>query len=761
MRFFNQLSIKIKLVLIVLAVSLPVLVLFALYNIMANVSSSKDRLKNEIESVAKMTAEYIRPFLIFNDDASTEQLLQFNQIESIEYACVYNTEGKIVSQYKKEASSSSDSSHILDLDEIIIPFKPANTSKYNGRFLHTYTNASWEGETIGTLYLIANTKELQHLQRQIINNTIFAVLLAIVLTLILVFLFRGYITKPILALATLTENIAQKSDYSQRINNEYFDEIGTLYTNFNALLDKVESTTVSRGYLDDILSSMAEMLFVLDNNDYKIQKINDAVTQQMGYTIRDLLGQKIDVLLRKKTNESCYVKEEIIDNFYTKSGECKIISISLSRLKNQEEGKPSFLICTARDITEKELAKKKLRQNIEKLEKTQADLKVAKELAEASVKAKSEFLSKMSHEIRTPMNAIMGMAHLLLQNNPPLEQRHDLETLLLSSQNLLALINNILDFSQIETGDILFKKTIFDLHNFVKKIVQTHETVAVGIQLSIGKNVPINVIQDEKRLSQVLTNLIDNAVKFTKQGKVKFFVNLIEEKEKESLIEFIVSDTGIGIPKDKLNLIFESFSQVDNSLTREFQGKGLGLSVVKHLLELQGSSIKLQSTLNKGSDFSFVLAFENVTKQPLSTKEVSKITTPPIEIDDRLSGMNILLVEDNKMNILVTKKLLSLWKVNVVDVAVNGKIGVEYAEKNNYDVILMDLQMPVMNGFEAATNIRQLPQHLHTPIIALTAEVREESQSKAILAGMNDYIAKPFKPSTLFQAISQFITTEA
>jgi PAS domain S-box-containing protein len=750
MRSLSQLSIRIKLILIVLVISLPVLGLFALYSIISNTNSYRDRLINEIESVAKMTTEYARPFLIFNDEKSTEQLLQFNKLESIEYACIYNDSGEIVSEYFK----SKDVEKQKNIKSLIIKFKQENSSIYIQEHLHSYTNAEWDEEVIGTLYIIANTEKLSALNHQSIWNTIIAICIAIGITLLLVFVLQGFISTPILSLAAFTEKITKQSDYSERIENFYQNEIGTLYNSFNAMLDKIESTTVSRGYLNDILSSMAEMLIVLDN-DFKIQKVNNAVEDQMGYKIHELLGKKLDILLRRKTNEAFYQDEIIESNFYTKDGERKIVSISLSVL-HKESGVFSFIICTARDITEKELAKEKLRENIHELEKTQEQLKIAKELAEASAKAKSEFLSKMSHEIRTPMNAIMGMAHLLLQNSSELEQREDLEGLLTSSESLLTLINDILDFSQIEAGQIIWQKRAFELEKLVQKIVRSHHNDQVELSLTVNERIPNSVIGDEKRLTQILSNLIHNAVKFTSSGGVFVELKLDSVNKTTTFIEFVVRDTGIGIPEDKLELIFESFSQVDNSLTRAYQGKGLGLSIVKRLLEMQGSKIKVQSIINKGSIFSFILGFDKVEEIDGHTNKTLETTRNVAAIDKRLAGMKILLVEDNQMNIIVTKKLLTLWKIEV-DVAMNGQIGVERATVADYDIILMDLQMPVMNGLESAKQIRMLERHKKTPIIALTAEVREESQEEALAAGMNDYVAKPFQPNVLFQAIAQFV----
>ena len=430
-------------------------------------------------------------------------------------------------------------------------------------------------------------------------------------------LLQRFISEPILNLAKFTKSISESPDYGQRIENTYQDEVGTLYNSFNSMLDAIESTTVSRGYLNDILSSMAEMLIVLDN-DFNIQKINEAVSEQMQYSSSELIGKKIDILLKRNTAEAFYQNEQVETNFYTKSGERKVVAISLSGLNTKSQNS-STIICTARDITEQQLAKEQLKRNFEELQLTQEQLKIAKELAEASSKAKSEFLSKMSHEIRTPMNAIIGMAHLLLQNNPQHEQKDDLKDLLLSSESLLTLINDILDFSHIEAGQVIFQKREFNIHNLVQNVVRSLRQDHVGMNLSIDERIPKIVKGDQKRLLQILTNLIHNAVKFTQKGEVSVDVKLDSYDAFKTYLSFSVEDTGVGIPEDKIGLIFESFSQVDNSLTRQYQGKGLALAT---LLQLH--------TLVEGDFFAVAL--------------------PKIHVDHALSHARTLLASINSMN---------------------------------------------------------------------------------------------------------------
>ncbi|RYF85851.1 MAG: response regulator [Chitinophagaceae bacterium] len=380
----------------------------------------------------------------------------------------------------------------------------------------------------------------------------------------------------------------------------------------------------------------------------------------------------------------------------------------------------------------------------------------SKEAAEKLAMAKSQFLSVMSHEIRTPMNAVIGFTHLLLHQDPKPEQMEFLNLLKFSAENLLVLINDILDFNKIEAGKVEFESVDFNLKELISNIrlaiLQKALEKNIQIKLMLDHELPNAVVGDPIRLGQILTNLISNAVKFTNAGKVTISATLAECNEERSTIDFEVTDTGIGIPPEKLEYIFESFSQASSDTTRKYGGSGLGLTITKRLLELMGSDIEVNSTVGKGSTFYFSLTFTNSAKQiapHASSDEFYKLKS--------LKGTRILIAEDNQINVILARQFMNQWDVEC-DIAENGQIALMLAQTNDYDMILMDLQMPEMDGYQTTRAIRELPEEKYQklPIIALTASAMLDIQDMAFTVGMNDYISKPFNPNDLHKKIAYY-----
>lgn len=393
--------------------------------------------------------------------------------------------------------------------------------------------------------------------------------------------------------------------------------------------------------------------------------------------------------------------------------------------------------------------------DISERKKQEMELLAAKEAAERASKAKEEFLSVMSHEIRTPLNAVIGLANLMLQEEPRFDQKENLDTLLSSAQSLLALINDILDFSKIEAGKIAIERRSVNLASFAQSMAKTFEVTVANKGLKfvtkVDKNLPNSVVTDPFRISQIITNLVGNAIKFTAAGHISLKIRQLETKQNEVLVRFEVLDTGIGIKKEKHVEIFNEFTQADAAITRKYGGTGLGLAISKRLVNLLDGDIKLKSKQGEGSVFFFDL-WMTVASQEERQPKIEEI--PEGEIADSLKGSDILVVEDNEINKLITQKFLTKWGAQFFH-AENGQVAVEMVKTRDFNCILMDIEMPIMGGYEATENIRKLDKSSaqQIPIIALTASALPDIQARIIKAGMNDFLIKPFNPKELRQKI--------
>jgi signal transduction histidine kinase/CheY-like chemotaxis protein len=381
------------------------------------------------------------------------------------------------------------------------------------------------------------------------------------------------------------------------------------------------------------------------------------------------------------------------------------------------------------------------------------NLKRARREAEQGLLVKSEFLSTMSHEIRTPLNAVIGMSHLLL-NNPREDQVEQLDVMLFSANNLLAIVNDILDYNKIEAGKVSFEQIDMDIAAIARNVVAGLQTSAsdknIDLRLNVDEALKNKVIGDPTRTTQVITNLVHNAIKFTNTGYVALCIAIEAQTETSITLNIRVKDTGIGISKEKQKLIFERFTQADSSTSRAFGGSGLGLAITKRILELQNASLSVDSEEGSGSTFYFMQTFAKSIHAAGEKRPVQL----PVKDDKMLAGIQILLVEDNLMNVLVAKRFLEQWGA-IIDVAENGLIALEMLDISRHSLVLMDLHMPVMDGYESSKKMRAAG--ITIPILAFTANLPEEIRHLIEEAGIDDLIVKPFLPDELYSKVLHYI----
>jgi PAS domain S-box-containing protein len=498
----------------------------------------------------------------------------------------------------------------------------------------------------------------------------------------------------------------------------------------------------------------------------KITDMNQATANITGLTREKLTGTDFfdyftEPQKAREVYQEVFAKSSVADYPLTikhKAGKLTDVLFNGSVYKD-DKGMVLGVVIVARDVTEQkkiatELTEAKIFAELatEIAEEAKINAESATLIAENAVKAKQQFLSNMSHEIRTPMNAIIGFTKVVLKTNLTAKQKEYLSAIKISGDALIVLINDILDLAKVDAGKMTFEKTPFKMASSISAMLHLFETKIQEKNLNLIKEydntIPEVLIGDPVRLHQVILNLVSNAVKFTTKGKITVSVNLIAQNEETVTIEFAVSDTGIGIAENKIKNIFDDFQQATSGTSRLYGGTGLGLAIVKQLVEPQGGSISVQSKLHEGSTFSFILSFQK-------TKAKAEIETEITEWNDEVKNINVLVVEDIALNQLLMKTLLDDFGFEL-DIAGNGKIAIEKLKEKSYDIILMDLQMPEMNGFEATEYIRKTMKS-NIPIIALTADVTTVDQEKCRSVGMNDYIAKPVDERILYSKIISLV----
>lgn len=504
-----------------------------------------------------------------------------------------------------------------------------------------------------------------------------------------------------------------------------------------------------------LVEESTEIIFSLTET-FLLQYVSPNVKQFLDYRSEEVIGKSIFEFLNPDDLDHFRVmleeKKDLLSStqflefrLRHRNGSYKVFS-SNGKLIQDKSGNQRYYTGIARDVS--------------KLKEAEQELRIAKDKAEQASLVKSQFLSVMSHEIRTPMNAVIGLSHFLMEENPRPDQLENLKTLQFSAENLMALINDILDYNKIDSGKVELERISFDLRNVVHRIVHSHSFQAneksLRLSCEIDEAIPENLIGDPLRLGQVINNLVSNAVKFTEKGFVR--ISLLRENVKngKTEIKFRFEDSGIGIPDSKKKSIFEAFTQASSSTTRKYGGTGLGLAIVKRLVELYGGEIKLTDRPGGGSVFEFLIPFEHVVQPKEETENSISSASKSLE------KASILVAEDNVVNQILIRKFLTKWNAGQLFIAGDGKEALEIFAQHSFDLVLLDLQMPELDGFEVATSIRKNKDHTKSqvPILALTAASYNEVKDELNQAGFDDFVPKPFSPEVLYEKISKVLNSK-
>jgi hypothetical protein len=520
----------------------------------------------------------------------------------------------------------------------------------------------------------------------------------------------------------------------------------------------IEKLRKEKELLEITLESIGDAVIATDH-DARIIKMNHVAEELTAWSRQDAMGKPLDEVFQTVDGTTSLV----IENPFRQSLEQGLImGLKKDTLLRARDGSRSYVSASSSPIRNKQngiVGIVVVFRDISRISQVEASLKEAKEEAESANHAKDEFLAKMSHEIRTPLNGIIGMTTLTLMSELNTDQKENLNIIKMCGDALLNIINDILDVSKIEAGKMIMAETNFNLIELIKKNISLYTVLAqekgLKLRCQIDESIPITLTGDPYRIAQVLNNIIGNALKFTDNGEIVVDVDIHSKWDAELLLRIAVTDTGMGIALEQIANLFESFSQGDGSITRNYGGTGLGLYISKQLVNMMGGQIWVNSIPKQGSTFFFTLRL-GIPTNDIQAIEKQAIPREYSCIKKSNKSLSILLVEDNQINQVVIANMLNI-KGHIIEIANNGLEALQLLERNSYDLILMDIWMPTMDGVETTAQIRQREEKTgkHIPIIAITAHAIHGDREKFLSAGMDEYVSKPIQMDRLYDAVEK------
>jgi PAS domain S-box-containing protein len=780
MALFKNSSIQRKLTFVIVCTSLLGLSLACLIFDLYERTSFRAAMTGELSVLADTLGANTAASLAFNDRKSAQDMLGALRAEHhIVAACLYDSHGAIFAEYRRDGIDSA----------VVMPTRRDDQAVFGKDSLTLYRMVLLGGEKAGSIAILSDLGALQAKIRQYTQISVLVILISILVTYIVSSKLLRLITEPILHLAQIATRVTTNEDYAVRAMPRGGDEVGALIGSFNQMLERIQerdkdlqgakgelelrvqlrthelqlevnermraedSLSEERKILRALIDNVPDFMYVKDV-DCRFLVANLAVARQMGAkSTEELLGKTDFDFYPRATAEPFFEDEQ------------RVIRSGQAEINREEEGVDAHGNVSQVMTTQVPLRDKNGRvtglvgigRDITHLKKVQEEMQKAREAAEAASRAKSEFLANMSHEIRTPLNGVMGMTDLALDTELTPEQREYLETVKMSGDSLLTVINDILDFSKIEAGKIDLENIDFNLR---ESLEITLKTLALrgdekGLELlcEVAPDVPEIVSGDSSRLRQIVVNLVGNAIKFTDVGEVAVKVQLESRDGSECVCRFTIADTGIGIPEDKRESIFDPFSQADTSTTRKYGGTGLGLTISTRLVRMMGGRIWVESEMGGGSQFHFT-----VRLGVADTKEIKLGTIAPPEI---LRDVKVLVVDDNRTNCRILEGMLARWQMKPTSVnggaAALAQLSAARKEGEPYNLILTDMHMPDMDGFALVEQIRQKPELATATIMMLTSAGHRGDAARCQELGVSAYLLKPIRQSELREAVARVL----